>query len=66
MKTVKEGGHFGELALITQEPRAATCKAQTDVRLLAMGRDAFERLIGEGEDIFKDSIAAYKKVNAAL
>lgn len=66
VKTVREGGYFGELALITQEPRAATCKAKTDVRLLAMSRDAFERLIGEGEDIFRDSIAAYRIVNAAL
>ena len=64
--TIERGGHFGELALITKEPRAATCKATTDVKLLVMGRDAFERLIGDADEIFKDTIEEYKRKNSNL
>jgi len=45
--TITDGGFFGEVALVTHAPRAADCVAASDkVRLLSMGRDAFERLMG--------------------
>lgn len=43
---LQEGDHFGELALITREPRAATVTALTPVVLMALDRDAFHELLG--------------------
>lgn len=36
--SIKDGGSFGELALIYSQPRAATVKAHTDVRLWGIDR----------------------------
>lgn len=45
--TIAAGGYFGEVALVTHAPRAADVVAASDsVRLLSMGRDAFQRLMG--------------------
>lgn len=40
------GSHFGERALIKDEPRAANVKAITDVVLLALDGDSFNELFG--------------------
>jgi len=40
-----EGGCFGELALIYGKPRAATVKAVTDVKLWAIDRDSYRRIL---------------------
>ena len=45
--TLGPGDLFGELALLTDEPRAATVEARTDVVLMVLGRDAFERQLSE-------------------
>lgn len=42
----RRGDYFGELALINDEPRAATVRAKTDLKLERLGRYGFERLIG--------------------
>jgi serine/threonine protein phosphatase PrpC len=47
LKTVSPGGHFGELALIDNEVRAATVTAQTDVRLLTIKQADFIAAIRE-------------------
>eukprot|EP01133_Synstelium_polycarpum_P014589 gene14589-17250_t len=44
---VSEGGSFGELALISGQKRAATVIARTDVRLWAIGRPAYRRILME-------------------
>lgn len=43
--TIKETGSFGELALIYGTPRAATIKAKTDVKLWAIDRDSYRRIL---------------------
>ncbi|KAH6942272.1 hypothetical protein HPB50_002673 [Hyalomma asiaticum] len=43
--TIAENGSFGELALIYGTPRAATVKAKTDVKLWAIDRDTYRRIL---------------------
>jgi len=43
--SIKDGGSFGELALIYGTPRAATVKAKTDVKLWALDRDTYRRIL---------------------
>jgi len=45
------GDFFGERALITDEPRAATIVAETPLKVWTVDRPAFERLIGSAADI---------------
>jgi CRP-like cAMP-binding protein len=45
--TLGTGAFFGEVALVTHAPRAAdVVAASSKVKLLSLGRDAFERLMG--------------------
>lgn len=43
--SISEGGSFGELALIYNQPRAATVVAHTDVSLWAIDRDTYRRIL---------------------
>jgi len=43
---MKAGDYFGEAALITHEPRNATCRAKTDVVVLALHSDDFKEVMG--------------------
>lgn len=43
--SISESGAFGELALIYGTPRAATVKAKTDVKLWAIDRDTYRRIL---------------------
>lgn len=45
MGSIGETGSFGELALIYGTPRAATIKAKTDVKLWAIDRDTYRRIL---------------------
>ena len=52
MNYTKPGDYFGELALIKDEPRAATVKAGFEgCTVLLLYRDAFKRLLGDLEDL---------------
>ncbi|XP_060566845.1 cAMP-dependent protein kinase type II regulatory subunit-like [Ruditapes philippinarum] len=57
----KKGNYFGELALLTHKPRAATVYAVTKTRLAVLDVQAFERLLGPCMDIMKRSIDGYEE-----
>jgi voltage-gated potassium channel len=44
LAVVREGAFFGELAILTDAPRAATIRALTDVEVYALRRDAVLQL----------------------
>mmetsp|Transcript_81236 Transcript_81236/g.252131 ORF Transcript_81236/g.252131 Transcript_81236/m.252131 type:complete len:405 (+) Transcript_81236:53-1267(+) len=56
----KSGDYFGELALLMDEPRAASVVASADCRLLTLSRRTFKMLLGPLEDILKRNASQYK------
>jgi cAMP-dependent protein kinase regulator len=61
VKQYSKGGFFGELALIKNEPRAASVLARTPCKLLSLDRMSFKRLLGPLENLLKRSSDAYVK-----
>jgi uncharacterized protein YhbP (UPF0306 family) len=51
LETLSAGQLFGEVAIMRQQPRSATVRAITDVRLFALPRDAFRDLIAQSMEI---------------
>ncbi|XP_063783127.1 cAMP-dependent protein kinase type II-beta regulatory subunit isoform X2 [Pseudophryne corroboree] len=60
------GQYFGELALVTNKPRAASAFAVGSVKCLVMDVQAFERLLGPCMEIMKRNIANYEEQLVAL
>ncbi|XP_039210405.1 cAMP-dependent protein kinase type II-beta regulatory subunit isoform X1 [Crotalus tigris] len=60
------GQYFGELALVTNKPRAASAFALGTVKCLIMDVQAFERLLGPCMEIMKRNIANYEEQLVAL
>jgi len=58
---LKEGEYFGEIALMTDEPRKATLAAIDDVKLVYLTREAFIRLMGSSQDILNRNMEKYKE-----
>jgi len=58
---LRAGAYFGERALLTDAPRAATVTAVSASRLLAMDRAAFLRLLGPVADILARNFAVYER-----
>uniref|UniRef100_A0A3Q3ERN4 cAMP-dependent protein kinase type II-alpha regulatory subunit n=1 Tax=Labrus bergylta TaxID=56723 RepID=A0A3Q3ERN4_9LABR len=60
------GHYFGELALVTNKPRAASAYAVGNVKCLVIDIQAFERLLGSCKEIMKRNIAHYEEQLVAL
>ena len=45
LETLRDGQFFGEVAILRDTPREATARAQTDVTLLALQKDTFQKLV---------------------
>jgi uncharacterized protein YhbP (UPF0306 family) len=52
--SLQPGQLFGEVSIMRDEPRAATVRATSDVRLLALDRDKFRDLIAQAMEIAPD------------
>ena len=61
-----EGDFFGELALIKDEPRAATVKTVTDCKFLSLDRMSFKRLLGPLLNLLKKNSELYQKFSKQL
>uniref|UniRef100_A0A8B9EL56 cAMP-dependent protein kinase type II-alpha regulatory subunit n=1 Tax=Anser cygnoides TaxID=8845 RepID=A0A8B9EL56_ANSCY len=57
----RRGQYFGELALVTNKPRAASAYAVGEVKCLVMDVQAFERLLGPCMNIMKRNITHYEE-----
>ncbi|KAI9273185.1 cAMP dependent protein kinase regulatory subunit [Helicostylum pulchrum] len=58
----KKGEYFGELALLHDEPRAASVVAQGKLKCATLGKKAFNRLLGPVMDILKRNSENYHAV----
>ncbi|HKG93602.1 MAG TPA: cyclic nucleotide-binding domain-containing protein, partial [Gemmatimonadaceae bacterium] len=59
---LRRGDYFGEMSLFRGEPRSATVEAVSPCRLLALGRETFDRLLAEYPDFrarVEERIAQY-------
>ncbi|PHJ15190.1 camp-dependent protein kinase regulatory [Cystoisospora suis] len=57
----KVGDYFGELALITGEPRAANVIASGTCKVACLDRKSFKRLMGSVQDILSKKASEYQK-----
>lgn len=55
----RPGDYFGELALLDNEPRAASVIAKTECKVLTMDRRTYKRLMGPLSDILRRNAARY-------
>ncbi|SBO21151.1 CAMP-dependent protein kinase regulatory subunit, putative [Plasmodium knowlesi strain H] len=62
IKTYSKGDYFGELALLKNQPRAATVKAKDSCQVVYLDRKSFKRLLGPIEEILHRNVENYKKV----
>jgi len=56
-----DGSYFGELALMKDEPRAATVKALTECTFFSLDRNSFKRLLGPLENLLKKNSELYQR-----
>lgn len=63
LKTLRAGDFFGEMALIHNAPRAATVSAKTDVTVLEVSKEAFDRVLRNSPSI---SLAMVREISNRL
>ena len=51
LAVLKEGSFFGEMALVSDEPRNATIKTVTDLEVLTLGKSDFQALLSSKPSI---------------
>ncbi|XP_036358919.1 cAMP-dependent protein kinase type II regulatory subunit isoform X2 [Octopus sinensis] len=61
VKRCGKGSYFGELALLTHKPRAATATSMGHSRFAVLSVGAFERLLGPCMEIMKRNIETYEE-----
>ena len=66
VKEYTEGGYFGEIALLTQEPRRATVVARGDLKCLQVDRACFNRLLGSCEKLLRRNMDLYASYGDVL
>ena len=61
--TWRPGDYFGEMSLLTGEPRSATVVAEADVAVLEVGRAAFEQILAANPALLEpiSQIAAHRQ-----
>ncbi|XP_035675651.1 cAMP-dependent protein kinase type II-alpha regulatory subunit-like isoform X3 [Branchiostoma floridae] len=57
----KQGDYFGELALVTNNPRAASAYAVGKTKVARLDVHAFERLLGPCKELMKRNIELYEE-----
>lgn len=62
----KPGAYFGEIALLTNQPRKATATAAVPTMCLTLDRRTFSRVMGPLEDVLKRNMETYGTVMAKL
>ncbi len=60
---LSDNAFFGEMALVSEEPRNATVKAMSDVEVLVLKKDDFKRLLETKPSIA--SVVSYEVVKRA-
>eukprot|EP00899_Mesostigma_viride_P010801 jgi/Mesvir1/19722/Mv09978-RA.1 len=55
VKVYGPGDYFGELALLTERPRAATVRAASPTTTICIDCAAFKRLLGPCSEVFRDN-----------
>jgi len=55
--------YFGEIALLLDQPRAATVTASENLKCVKLDRSRFERLLGPCSDILKRNMSMYNVIN---
>eukprot|EP00002_Diphylleia_rotans_P033499 TRINITY_DN7130_c0_g1_i1.p2 TRINITY_DN7130_c0_g1~~TRINITY_DN7130_c0_g1_i1.p2 ORF type:complete len:1117 (+),score=203.68 TRINITY_DN7130_c0_g1_i1:4043-7393(+) len=62
LRRLKRGDYFGEIALLTNKPRAANVMSYGDTRVLRLESDAFTRLLGPCEELLHKNIEHYRRL----
>eukprot|EP00747_Dinoflagellata_sp_TGD_P165099 gnl/TRDRNA2_/TRDRNA2_185942_c0_seq1.p1 gnl/TRDRNA2_/TRDRNA2_185942_c0~~gnl/TRDRNA2_/TRDRNA2_185942_c0_seq1.p1 ORF type:complete len:434 (-),score=126.89 gnl/TRDRNA2_/TRDRNA2_185942_c0_seq1:83-1201(-) len=56
----KPGDYFGELALLKNQPRAASIKVESETaKVLSLGRASFKKMLGPLQDLLQSSSSKY-------
>ncbi|KAG0556492.1 hypothetical protein KC19_11G057800 [Ceratodon purpureus] len=59
------GDYFGELALLNDEPRAASVVATSECKIVSIDRESFKRLLGKLEDILHRRKSEYASATSS-